>query len=103
MYHIRNQRRNGRKDNHQLVAIVDVSWFGITVPLTVRIYKILGEAIRYERVRVGFSQEKLAEKANLTRNYIGQIERAEKRIHLETLAKIAKALGIRVRDLVNGL
>jgi transcriptional regulator with XRE-family HTH domain len=46
------------------------------------------------------SQEKLAEKADLTRNYIGQIERAEKRIHLETLAKIAKALGVRVRDLV---
>ena len=52
---------------------------------------------------MGLSQEKLAEKANLTRNYIGQIERAEKRIHLETLAKIAKALGIRIRDIVDKL
>lgn len=73
------------------------------MPSHVRFYKILGEAIRSERVRAGFSQEKLAEKANLTRNYIGQIERAEKRIHLETLAKIAKALGVRVRDLVDDL
>jgi transcriptional regulator with XRE-family HTH domain len=69
----------------------------------VRLYQILGETIRDKRLRAGFSQEQLAEKANLTRNYIGQIERAEKRIHLETLAKIAKALGVRVRDLVDGL
>jgi transcriptional regulator with XRE-family HTH domain len=70
------------------------------VPSSARIYQILGKAIHDRRVRVGLSQEKLAEKADLTRNYIGQIERAEKRIHLETLAKIAKALGVRVRDLV---
>jgi transcriptional regulator with XRE-family HTH domain len=74
-----------------------------SVPLPLRLYQILGETIRDKRLRVGFSQEKLAEKANLTRNYIGQIERAEKRIHLETLAKIAKALGVRVRDLVADL
>jgi len=60
----------------------------------------LGETVREKRVRAGLSQEDLAEKANLTRNYIGQIERAEKRIHLETLAKIAKALKVRVRELV---
>jgi transcriptional regulator with XRE-family HTH domain len=70
------------------------------VPAAFRLYQILGEKIRNERLQSGYSQEKLAEKANLTRNYIGQIERAEKRIHLETLAKIAKALKVRVRDLV---
>ncbi len=49
------------------------------------------------------SQEKLAEKANLSRNYIGEIERAEKKITLETLQQIAKALGVRVRDLIGDL
>lgn len=49
------------------------------------------------------SQEKLAEKADLNRNYIGEIERAEKKITLETLWKIAKALGVRIRDLVADL
>jgi transcriptional regulator with XRE-family HTH domain len=63
----------------------------------------LGQTIRDERTKLGLSQEALAEKANLTRNYIGQVERAEKRIHLETLAKIAKALNVRVRDLVADL
>jgi transcriptional regulator with XRE-family HTH domain len=70
------------------------------VPASSRLYQSLGKIIRHERLRAGFSQEELAERANLTRNYIGQIERAEKRIHLETLAKIAKALKIRICDLV---
>jgi transcriptional regulator with XRE-family HTH domain len=50
-------------------------------------------------MKARLSQEQLAEKADLTRNYIGDIERAEKKITLETLAKIAKALKCRVRDL----
>lgn len=49
------------------------------------------------------SQEKLAEKTDLNRNYIGEIERAEKKITLETLEKIAKALGVQVRDLFKEL
>ena len=65
--------------------------------------KILGETIRAERIKVGLSQEKLAEKANLARNYIGNIERAEYKVTVETLARIAKALGVRVRDLVNDI
>jgi transcriptional regulator with XRE-family HTH domain len=39
----------------------------------------VGEAVRAERERANLSQEELAEKADLTRNYIGQIERAEKK------------------------
>ncbi|MGB7748751.1 MAG: helix-turn-helix transcriptional regulator [Verrucomicrobiia bacterium] len=65
-----------------------------------RIYRVLGEAIRARRKKARLSQEQLAEKADLTRNYIGDIERAEKKITLETLAKIAKVLKCRVRDLV---
>ena len=65
-----------------------------------KIYQVLGEAVRAERQKRRFSQEQLAEKANLTRNYIGDIERAEKKVTLEALAKIAKALKCRVRDLL---
>jgi len=68
-----------------------------------RLYQTLGETIRVERVKAGLSQEDLAEKASLTRNYIGQIERAEKRIHLETLAKIARAMRLRVSDLTRDI
>jgi transcriptional regulator with XRE-family HTH domain len=64
-----------------------------------RIYRVLGETVRAKRKKFRLSQEQLAEKADLTRNYIGDIERAEKKITLETLAKLAKALKCRVRDL----
>jgi len=64
-----------------------------------KIYRLLGETVRARRKKARLSQEQLAEKADLTRNYIGDIERAEKKITLETLAKIAKALRCRVRDL----
>ena len=66
-----------------------------------KVSKILGEAIRAKRIKAGFSQEKLAERAGLARNYIGNIERAEYKVTVEALARIARALGVRVRDLVS--
>ena len=66
-------------------------------------HKALGEIIRSRRKKSGMSQEKLAEKANLHRNYVGEIERGEKAATIDTLLKIAKALGIHVRDLVADL
>ena len=68
-----------------------------------RYLKILGENIRTAREKVKWSQEKLAEKAQLNRNYIGEIERAEKRSSLEALWKIAKALNIPMGRLFRGL
>jgi len=53
--------------------------------------------------RAGLSQEQLAEKADVTRNYIGEIERGEKRVTLDTLAKVAKALKIRVAELTRDI
>ena len=66
-----------------------------------KLTKALGEKIRAERVKAGLTQEQLAERANLARNYIGNIERAEYKVTVETLAQIAKALGVRLRDLVD--
>jgi transcriptional regulator with XRE-family HTH domain len=73
------------------------------VPKSSKTSKILGETIRAERMKAGLSQEQLAERANLARNYIGNIERAEYKATVETLARIAKALGVRVRDLVENI
>ena len=65
--------------------------------------KILGETIRKHRNALRISQEKLAEKSNLHPVYIGKVERGEQWISLHALLRIAKALGIRVRDLVKEL
>jgi transcriptional regulator with XRE-family HTH domain len=51
-----------------------------------------GRRIRQERLKFGMSQEKIAELADLHRNYIGLIERAEKNVTLLSVEKIAKAL-----------
>ena len=65
--------------------------------------KILGEAIREYRKQAKMSQEELAERANLHPVYIGKVERGEQWISLHALLRVAEALDIRVRDLVNAL
>jgi len=60
----------------------------------------LGTAIRKQRNHAGFTQEKLAEKADLHPNYLGRVERGEEHISVAALRRIAQALKVRVRDLV---
>jgi transcriptional regulator with XRE-family HTH domain len=61
---------------------------------------MLGATIRQRRMRLGLTQELLAEKAELHPNYLGRVERGEEHISIGALRRIAKALGVRVRDLV---
>ena len=57
-----------------------------------------GKKVRDERDKLGLSQEELATRAGVHRTYVGMIERAEKNITLENIEKIAKALGLKMRD-----
>lgn len=61
---------------------------------------IVGEAIRIERQRNGFTQAELAEESGLHHNYIGQIERGEKSMTIVSLHKICLALGLGMGDLL---
>ena len=65
------------------------------------IIKRIGLNITIIREQREFTQEKLAELAGLHRAYIGQIERGEKNIGLRNLEKIAKALDVNIRVLVD--
>jgi transcriptional regulator with XRE-family HTH domain len=58
------------------------------------ILRLFGERLRELRTQRGLSQERLAELAGLDRNYIGQIERAERNVALVNIVRIAKALEI---------
>ncbi|MDB6066994.1 MAG: Regulatory protein C [Pedosphaera sp.] len=62
--------------------------------------RILGEAIRKYRKKAGLSQEKLAEKADLSSVFISQVERGEDTISMDSLMRIVHALNCRLRDLV---
>ncbi|WP_227762806.1 helix-turn-helix domain-containing protein [Zhaonella formicivorans] len=57
-------------------------------------YRLLGEKIRKERLSRGLTQEVLAEKANVSVSFMGQIERGERKLSLETLIKIGNVLGL---------
>ena len=62
--------------------------------------RLLGEAIRAKRKRVKFSQERLAEEADLSTVFISRVECGKESPSVDSLVKIARALGVRVRDLV---
>ena len=64
--------------------------------------KKLGEVVRQYRKKAELSQEKLAEKASLSTVFISDVERGVENISVDALARIAKALGMKVRDLVDG-
>jgi transcriptional regulator with XRE-family HTH domain len=62
--------------------------------------KILGDNIRTYRLKAGLSQEKLAERADLHHNYVGDIERGEENVSVDALMRIAMALKVQLSDLV---
>jgi len=56
--------------------------------------------LRKARVAAGFSQEELAAKAGLHRNYVGSVERNEKNISIDTIERLADALRVEVVTLL---
>lgn len=61
---------------------------------------VFGKNVQKYRKKLNISQEKLAEYAGLHRTYIGMVERAERNITLVNMEKIAKALKVEIKDLV---
>ena len=61
----------------------------------------VGFNIRRIREERDLSQEELADLAGLHRAYVGQIERGEKNIGLKNLEKIAKALDVGIKILLD--
>lgn len=49
------------------------------------------------------TQERLGELSDLNPKYIGEVERMEKTISVDSLMRIAKALKITISDLVQGI
>jgi transcriptional regulator with XRE-family HTH domain len=61
--------------------------------------KKLGQKIRIERQKIKMSQEKLAELADLNRNFVGMIERGETNLTVKKLENIANVFDMDIMDL----
>jgi transcriptional regulator with XRE-family HTH domain len=68
-----------------------------------KIRKAFGQQVRDLRLARGYSQETFADAAGLHRTYIGSIERGEQNVSIDNIAKIAKTLGISLRELFKNL
>ena len=63
------------------------------------ISETVGKRLRIRRTELGYSQELTSEKAGLHPTYIGQVERGEKNLTIESLEKICNALEYPMEDL----
>ncbi len=61
---------------------------------------LLGKRIRDERLLLRLTIEQLAEKVDKSSNFIGQIERGDRKPSIETIVDLANALGTTVDHLL---
>lgn len=59
---------------------------------------VFGEAIRYRRKALGYSQEAFGDACGIDRSYMGGIERGEHNLALINILKIIDALGVQPSD-----
>lgn len=55
---------------------------------------IFRDNVKFYRKQFNLSQERLAELSDLSTNYIGDIERTNRKVTVDTIEKIAKGLQI---------
>lgn len=67
---------------------------------TTNIRKVVGANVKHYRYLLGYTQEQLAEKTNLSPRYISDIERFKGNIPLDTLENLAKVLKVEPYQLV---
>lgn len=61
--------------------------------------KLLGETIRTERLARRWTQEQFAERTDLSVNFIGNVERGEQAVSLDSMVQITSALKITLEEL----
>ena len=63
--------------------------------------KFLGERLRALRKERGLSQERLGQRSRLSGKFIGEVERGEKSISIDSLYHVSVALEIPLRELTD--
>ncbi len=63
--------------------------------------EILARNLRRLRAERGLSQEELAHRAGVNRNYVGMIEREENAATVDTMEQLAAALDVDATDMID--
>ncbi len=67
------------------------------------IQKQIGATIRKLRLKRGWSQDVFGDRSGLNRAHVGEIERGESNVTIQTLKIVADTLGVKIRDLIGTL
>ncbi len=78
----------------------DGSILVVATKLSNQLLKRVGKRLLAARNAQEMTQETLAKAVNMDRSYVAGVERGEFNVSLLTLAKIARALGVRLKALV---
>jgi len=65
-----------------------------------KLRQLLASNIRKERNSREWTQEKLAERANLSQTYVSQMESAQRAVSIDAIEKVAGAFGIKANHLL---
>jgi DNA-binding XRE family transcriptional regulator len=98
-----SQKAQGENDSYWNLSARAPPWFDGPTVVTRKDRKLLGDGIRKYRKLEGLTQERLAEKVDLNPVYMGQIERGYKIPTVDVLLRVARALKVRLRDIVHEL
>ena len=81
--------------------MLDIAWRMTTKPQSNETLRnVVAANVKNRRLRLGLSQEELADICGYHRTYIGSVEREERNITLSTLEALAKALGVSASELL---
>ena len=73
-----------------------------TYPLsTARVLSVFGELLQKARLRAGITQEELAAKVRLTREYISLLEHGKRTPTIHVFIRLARALGVSPSKLID--
>lgn len=68
-------------------------------PLPLR--EVFAKNVRFARIHVGLSQDRLALKAGLDRTFIGTLERGSRNISIDNIELVSQAVGVAAHELLD--
>jgi transcriptional regulator with XRE-family HTH domain len=75
----------------------------LTLLLVLDVQKQVGANVRTLRLKRKWSQDVFADRSGLNRAHVGEIERGESNVTIQTLKIVADTLGVKISDLVRNL